>query len=77
MLFRGQHAEYVMVLVDWFAIISSFLLIPPVGIWIAKLSLLTRWVYITPCLVKDLVKESNISCYSFKSHQIDLFKPSL
>jgi len=38
-LVRREHAQHVVVLVHRFAKISALLLVPPVGVWIAKLPL--------------------------------------
>lgn len=49
-LLRRKHAEDVVVFVDWFAIISSFLFVPPVGIWVPELALLGRWIDVAAIL---------------------------
>lgn len=48
--FRRKHAEDVVVFVDWFTIVSSFLFVPPVGIWVPELALLGRWIDVTAIL---------------------------
>lgn len=36
--FWREHAQDVVVLMDWFAVVPSLLLVPPVGVWVTKLA---------------------------------------
>ena len=49
-LFRGEHAEDVVVFVDGFAVVATFLLVPPVAVRVAELPLLGGWVDVTAVL---------------------------
>ncbi len=57
---RGKHAENVVVLMDWFAIIASLLFIPPVGIWVTELALFGGWIDVAAILLNQYSTQSGI-----------------
>lgn len=57
-LFRTQHAKDIIVFVDGFAIISPFLLIPPVAVRVSKLPILSRRVDVAAVLGRGENEES-------------------
>ena len=46
----GEYSEDIVVFMYWFPVVSSFLLVPPVSVWISVLSFLCWWVYVAAVL---------------------------
>lgn len=49
-LFRGEHAEDIVVFVHGFAVVAPLLLVPPVAVGVAKLALLRDWIDVAAIL---------------------------
>lgn len=56
----GEHAENVIVFMDWFTIVSSLLFIPPVGIWVTELALFGGWIDVAAILLNQYSTQSGI-----------------
>jgi len=48
---RRKHAEDIIIFMNWLAIVSPLLFVPPVGIWIAELALFGRWIDVAAILL--------------------------
>lgn len=54
-----EHSHDIVVLVEWLAVVTALLLVPPVGVWIAELALDGRWVDIAAVL-RNIVRISSV-----------------
>lgn len=49
--FRGEHPQYIVILMDGFTVIPPFLFVPPIGIRVSKLAGDGRWVDVASVLI--------------------------
>jgi hypothetical protein len=57
-LFRREHAQNVVIFMDRFTIVTSFLFVPPIAVGVAKLALHAGWVDVASILQR--ISNSNI-----------------
>lgn len=60
----GEHSQNIVVFMKWLAVVTTLLLVPPVGVWIAELALNSRWVDIAAVL-RNIVR-----ILSVKGHKL-------
>lgn len=62
----SEHSQDIVVLVKWLAVVTTLLLIPPVGVWIAELALNSRWVDIAAVL-RNIVRISSVKGHKLRA----------